>query len=135
MSSQSVTLQLPESLLRRAKQMAMALNHPLEEVLTVTLAAALPNLDDVPASMQLEMVRMVSLTDEALWELAHQTMSPDEQKQMNQLIDRQSETALTLGEAQHLEELRQQYGRITLQKARAYALLSSRNGRPLLANL
>ena len=132
---QSVTLQLPESLLRRARQVAVALNHPLEDVLASTLSAALPDLDDAPLSMQIELARMTSLSDEALWELAQKTMPTAEQEQMQQLLDQQSDRDLTTEEAQQLENLRHQYGHITLQKARAYALLSSRNGRPLLANL
>jgi hypothetical protein len=129
-----VTLQLPESLIRRAKQVAIALDHPLEEVLTATLSAALPDLEDVPAPMQAELARMISLNDEALWEIAQRTLSAAEQRQMQQLIDHQSERDLTPAEVQQLEALRHQYGRITLQKARAFALLSSRNGRPLLVN-
>jgi hypothetical protein len=134
MSTHSVTLQLPESLIRRAKQVAIALDHPLEEVLTATLSAALPDLEDVPAPMQAELARMISLNDEALWEIAQRTLSAAEQRQMQQLIDHQSERDLTPAEVQQLEALRHQYGRITLQKARAFALLSSRNGRPLLVN-
>lgn len=135
MSTQSVTLQLPESLIRRAQQVAVALNHPLEDVLASTLSAALPDLEDTPPSMQIELARMISLSDEALWEVAQRTMPAEEQKQMQRLIDRQAERDLTVEETQKLENLREQYGRITLQKARAYALLSSRNGRFLLANL
>lgn len=135
MSTQLVTLQLPESLIRRAQQVAVALNHPLEDILTSTLSAALPDLEDAPPSMQIELARMISLSDEALWEVAQRTMPAEEQKQMQWLIARQAERDLTVEEAQKLENLREQYGRVTLQKARAYALLSSRNGRSLLANL
>jgi len=40
---------------------------------------------------------------------------------------------LTAQESQVLTVLREEYRRVTLKKARAYALLSMRGGQPLLA--
>jgi hypothetical protein len=39
----------------------------------------------------------------------------------------------TIQESRTLAALREEYGRVTLKKARAYTLLSLRGGQPLLA--
>ena len=49
-----------------------------------------------------------------------------------QLRDLSQQAKPTLPEQKLLDELRREYGRITLRKARAYALLSLRGGQPLL---
>ena len=41
---QDITLHLPDSILRRARQAAQALQRPVEEVLATALSAALPDL-------------------------------------------------------------------------------------------
>lgn len=52
MSTQNVTIQLSDGLLQRAKLAAASLQRPLEDVLTATLAAALPEVQDAPVDMR-----------------------------------------------------------------------------------
>jgi hypothetical protein len=135
MTTQPVTLHLPEEILKRAQQAAQALQRPLEEVLTATLAATLPDVTDAPASMQAELARMTWLSNEELWQLARSQMPTEAQTRLEALSQRQAEATLTPAEDQELDQLRQTYGQITLRKARAYALLSLRGGHPLLADI
>lgn len=132
MSTQNVTLTLPDSLMRRAQQTAHTLQRPLEEVLTDTLVAALPDLEDAPLDMQAELAQMAWLNEAALWTIAHSDLSTNQQETLQTLTDLQSQRVLTQDEQALLEELRQEYGRVTLRKARAFALLSLRGGHPLL---
>ena len=134
MAIQNVTLHLSDTLLQRARQTASALQRPLEDVLTATLAAALPDLEDAPADVRVELARMTWLTDQELWAVARSSMPDKEQEQLHYLADLQSQRPLTEQELAALHALRQAYGRVTLRKARAYALLSLRGGRPLLAD-
>ena len=131
---QSVTLHLSEAVMRRAKRAADALQHPLEEVLSATLAAALPDVEDAPTDMRPDLARMTWLSDQDLWAIARSTMPDDQQVQLQYLTELQAQRSLTQEDQEKLEALRQEYGRITLRKARAYALLSMRGGRPLLAD-
>lgn len=133
MTLQSITLHLPETVMRRAEHAANVLQHPIEQVLTDTLAAALPDLEDAPVSLQAELARMMWLSDQELWTIAHTLMTDEQQAQMQTLSELQSQRALTPEEENALEALRQEYGRVTLCKARAFALLSLRGGRPLLS--
>jgi hypothetical protein len=134
MAVQIVTLHLPEAVLRRAKQTANALDRPLEEVLTDVLAATLPNVDDAPPDMQAELARMTWFSDQELWVIARSTMPDQQQKQLWYLTELQTRRSLIQEEQEMLDALRQEYGRVTLRKARAYALLSLRGGRLLLAD-
>jgi len=134
MTTQPVTLYLSENVLKRAQRAAQALQRPLEEILAETLAATLPDVADAPDEMQTELARMTWLNDDELWQIARSQMSPEDQAKFEQLNQRQAEADLTPDEEQHLNQLRQIYGEITLRKARAYALLSLRGGRPLLAD-
>lgn len=133
MALQSITLYLPETVMRRARQTADVLQRPLEEVLAAILAAALPDVEDVPADMQAELIRMTWLSDQELWAIAHSTMLDEQQEELRRLTELQSRRPLSPEEQDTLETLRQEYGRVTLRKARAYALLSLRGGQPLLA--
>lgn len=131
MVTQSITIQLPEAVIERARRAADLLHRPLEEVLTETLSASLPNLSDAPAELQAELTLMTWLGDQELWNIAQAKMSPEEQNQLEELSHHQQN--LSALEQEQLEKLRHVYGQITLKKARAYALLSLRAGKPLLS--
>ncbi len=134
MTIQTVTLHLPETVMRRAKSAAEVLQRPLEEVLSTMLAAALPDVEDAPVDTQVDLARMTWFSNQELSDIAHSTMPEEQQQQLRLLAELQTQRSLTPEEQQTLETLRQEYGRITLYKARAYALLSLRSGRPLLAD-
>jgi len=133
MTTQTITLRLPETVMHRAQQAAEALQHPVEDVLTTLLNAALPDVDDAPPEMQVELAEMTWMTSSALWTIARGAMSGSLQEQLAYLSDIQTQRALTQSEQAKLDTLRREYGRATLRKARAYALLSLRGGQPLLA--
>ena len=121
--------------MEQAQQAAASLKRPVEEVLRDILTATLPAVQDVPADMQAELTRMTWLDSQALWQLARGHMSVEAQEQLQQLTHLQEQRPLTTQEQEHLEALRQEYGRTTLLKARAYALLSLRGGEPLLGRV
>jgi len=112
---------------------ANALQHPIEQVMADMLAAALPDVDDAPVMLQAELARMTWLSNQDLWAIARSAMSHQQQMQMRILVEFQSHRPLTPEEQTALESLREEYGRVTLRKARAYALLSLRGGHPLLS--
>ena len=135
MTVQSVTLRLPETVMRRARQTANVLQRPLEELLTGLVTAALPDVEDAPLEVQAELARMTWFRDQELWSIARSTMPVEQQEQLRSLADLQTIRALTPAEQETLDNLRLEYGRVTLRKARAYALLSLRGGAPLLTGV
>ena len=92
-------------------------------------------MHDVPDDMQAELMRMTWLDSQELWRMARAQMSADAQAQLQQLTHLQGQRPLTPDEQAQLDALRQAYGRMTLLKARAYALLSLRGVAPLLSQV
>jgi len=107
------------------------MHRPLEEVITAMLEGVLPSLDDVPEDMQTELVEMTWWDDARLMAAADATLPDSQQQRMVQLS---AKDGLSDSEAEALEGLRREYGRITLRKARALTMLSVRSGKRLLAD-
>ena len=99
-----------------------------------TITLSLPE-QTMEQARQAELTHMTWLDNQALWEIARRTMSPEDQASMAELVRQQGERTLTESEQSRLDALRREYGRITLMKARAYALLSLRGGEPLLGQV
>ena len=131
----TITLTLPERIMEQAQQAAAALQRPVDEVLSDLLVAVLPTMQDVPDDMQAVLIRMTWLESQELWRIAREQMSAAVQEQLQQLTHLQGQRPLTPDEQAQLDALRQDYGRMTLLKARAYALLSLRGGEPLLSRI
>jgi hypothetical protein len=125
----TITLDLPDALVRRAGLAAQAVHRPLEEVLASMLEGALPALDEVPPWMQAELVAMTWLDDHALMMVADERMPAQDQQRLAELS---TNAGLSAEERQTLQTLRDRYGQLTLRKARAFALLSVRGGKALL---
>jgi len=91
-------------------------------------------VDDTPSEMQNELTRMTWLGDNELWDIARSAMPIAQQEQLRALTETQTLRPLTADEQARQENLQREYGRVTLRKSRAFALLSLRGGRPLLAS-
>jgi hypothetical protein len=129
MTTQTVTLKLPEPLYRSARQVAEATKQPLEAILTDSIARTMPPLDDVPPEEAAELAKLASLDDASLWREARATMNPLEQTMMHQLLDRQGASELPHAEHARLQDLLDVYGRLMVRKAHAYLLLARRGYR------
>ena len=130
----TVTLNLSPEMMRQVEQVAHAVKRPLESLLTDLLSSALPS-PHTPVEMVADMTQMAWLETDKLWQIANGQMGEPAQEQLQQLSQRQADGALTKKDSERLALLRQQYGQVTLRKARAYALLSLRGGKPLLSHL
>ncbi len=126
MTFQTVTLNIPSRVYWRAQRTAEAVRRPVERVLVDTLDTALPTLDDVPPEMIAELAAMHTLPDKNLWEVARGMMPSKQQARMRRLSAAQRERPLKPVEVRQLDELINEYGKVTLRKAHAYALLHKR---------
>ena len=130
----TLTFEVSDSLLTRARETARALDRPLEEVLVGVLAAGLPDVHGAPESVRNELLEMTFLDEESLWRIAKDEMASTDQKELQALLDVQRRPLVPREEVR-LQALRESYGEAMLRKARALALLSLRGGQPLLAVL
>ncbi len=71
MTTQTVTLRLPESLYARLQQAARATRRSLDDVLLHAVhVGSPPRWDDAPAEFQADLAALDRLGDEALWRIA-----------------------------------------------------------------
>ena len=131
--SHRITVEMPDEVMQHLRQASAVLDIPVERVLVQIVSATLPDLHDVPDDVQAALVRLTWLPDEELWRITESFSTEAQQKQLGILSRREAE--LSPSEREELEALRREFGRLTLLKARAFALLSSRSGRHLLANV
>ena len=135
MPNKSITLDLPVAIFEKANQIAQMLQLPLADILTRTFTSILPDVEDCPPDIQADLMQMTWLSDRVLWQIAQSEMSEDERIRLQYLSERQYLDEAAPDELQVLKILRERYGKITLRKARAYALLSLRGGTPLLSEI
>jgi len=129
MTTQTITLKLPEPLYRSARQVAEATRRPLEAILTDSIARMLPPLNDVSPEQAAELAKLTCLDDASLWREAHATMNPVEQAKIHELLDHQGASELTPAEHARLQDLLDVYGRLMVRKSHAYLLLARRGYR------
>lgn len=129
MATETVTHHLPDSVYQTARQVAEATRLPLDAVLAASIAHALPPLDDVPDEQAADLAALAFLDDGALWRAARATLSAEIQTELSELLNRQSEGALTETEPARLELLLALYGRQAVRTAHAYLLLARRGYR------
>ncbi len=126
MSFQTITLKLPESIYRSAREMARVTHKPMEEVLQESIQRVLPPLDDVPPEDAKALAALSMLDDRELWREARAELPIDQQKELDSLLERQGAGELTPQEAKRLQDLMDEYGRLTVHKAHAWLLLARR---------
>jgi hypothetical protein len=112
MTTQTVSVQVPEPIFRKLKRAADVTCRPVEEVLA-----------DELASMHL-------FSDNALWAATEPSLSPAEQRRLGQLNRIAGQRPLTEAEKTEQEQLLAAYHRSVLRRAQALAILAQR-GHPI----
>lgn len=137
MTTQRVTINLPEAVFRQLVRIAEATHQPVEVLAAQSVIGNLPSSADSAApELQPEFLRMQSLADEELLAIAQAQVKPSQHKRQTELLAKNEENLLTLEEQQELSLLRQASDRLMLRKAYAWSLLRWRGQRiPALGEL
>jgi hypothetical protein len=117
-----VTLELPEPLMRQAKEIAALTNRRLEDVLVEWI-------DQAATHSSIE-----SLSNAQVLALCDSQFAEAEQSALSDLLSRNQEGQLNSDEIRQLDELMQLYRRGLVQKARALKVAVSRGLRPALVS-
>lgn len=115
-----VTLELPETLAQRAKEIAVLTNRRLEDVLVEWIDRASQELP------------VESLPDDWVLALCDMHMEPEQQEALSELLERNREGQLNNEEADQLDELMQVYRSGLVRKARSLKVAVERGLRPAL---
>lgn len=127
MTLKTVTVTLPETLYRRAKETAEATDRSLQEVLEQSIALSLPPLeDDLPAHVRAILSALTLLSDEALWQVARSEWEEEKQLRLEELVEMRKGRSLTPDEGLEFDALFADSELSMLKKAESYRLLTRR---------
>lgn len=115
-----VTLELPETLAQRAKEIAALLHRRFEDVLVELIDRAITELP------------VESLPDEQVLVLCDMQMETEQQEALSDLLARNREGQLNDIEVRQLDELMQVYRRGLVRKARSLKVAVERGLKPAL---
>lgn len=124
MATETITLQIPDTLNRRLEHTAHAMGRSLDDVLQRRLqVGSPPTWDDVPPEYRSDLAALDDLDDAALWALARSQKTDAEMSRYDALLDQAKTAALSIQEQRELETLRADSERFMLRKAHAAVLL------------
>jgi hypothetical protein len=137
MTTETMTIQVPESLYRRLERLAALSGRPLDSLIAQTLSASIPPLpDDLPAPMRDALTSLEGLSDDDLWQIVRSGMREAEYEQFIELRAKRRAGTIAPDEQVTLDHLTQEANLLTLRKAYAAVLLKWRGHRlPNLADL
>lgn len=126
MSSQTVTLELPEPLYERLRTRAVQSQRSIEAEARETLASALQESDSLPADLEAAIAPLALLSDAELWQTGRTRLSQETVEQLEELNLKRQREGLTEAEEAISAALIHQYQRVMLIRAEAAALLKQR---------
>jgi hypothetical protein len=137
MTSQAITLHLPDHLYQQLGQAANALQQTLDDVVLQSIRAGLPpSLDRVPERFRADLRALGQLSDEMLWQIAHSDIDDDKAALYESLLERNQRGELDEADRVKLDTLREESDMLMLRRSFAYALLKWRGHRiPTLGEL
>jgi plasmid stability protein len=127
MSSQPVTLNIPDSLYRQLKQRAEQSERSIEDETLDVLAGVVPSTAQLPDDLAGTLDALKSLDDAGLWDIARSRLAAEVSEELEALHLKQQREGLSDHEQQQLARLRRQYERHLLTRGQAIALLKQRN--------
>jgi len=127
MTTQTITVTLPESVYKRLTETAQAFSMTQEEVLRESIALLMPALEsDLSLEEHQNLSELALLSDLDLWKVARSMMSEERQQSLEALASFQKQRSLTGQEQTQLATLMTIAEQIMLRKAEAYRLLAMR---------
>lgn len=124
MTTQAVTLHLPEDLYLRLQQVAQATRQSFDEiVLRAIQIGAPPSWEDTPAEFQADLAALDRLDDDLLWHIARSRQTEADMVRYQELLEKNANNTIPDTERTELTRLRTEADRFMLRKVHAAALL------------
>lgn len=137
MSTQQITIEQPETVIRQLMRIAAATQQSIETLVAQSVLNNLPpSTENAPPELQGELLLMQTLGTEELLAIAQAQAEPAQSHRHAELLHRNEEGQLSSAEQQELTYLRQTADKLMLRKAYAWALLRWRGQKlPKLTDL
>ncbi len=130
MTTQRVTIELPEPVFRQLVRIAEATQQSVEVLAAQSVLSNLPpSVENASPEMQPELLKIQSLSIEELLAIANATVERSQHERHVELLDKNKEGSLTLEERQELTDLRLAADHLMLRKAYAWSVLRWRGYR------
>ena len=130
MTTQRVTIELPEPVFRQLARIAEATQQSVEVLAAQSVVSNLPpSVENAPPEMQLELLKIQNVTTEELLAIAHSKVEPSQHERHVELLEKNQEGLLTPEERQELTNLRVAADLLMLRKAYAWSVLRWRGHR------
>jgi hypothetical protein len=124
MTTQRITIELPESIFHRFAQMAEATQQPLEDLIAQSVVNNLPpSAENAPLEMRAELAEMQTLSVDELLAIAQTQADEIQHENHVQLLEKNQAGGLLPEEQRDLTDMRQIADRLMLRKAYAWAIL------------
>jgi len=137
MRSQTLTLELPETVYEQLSKTAQASQQSLDTVVIQSIRVGLPpNLENFPKDLQSDLWALNTLSDNILWGIARSELDEDKTVLYEDLLIRNQNDSLNEEEGGTLLSLRKEADMLMFRRSYAYALLKWRGNRiPTLSDL
>jgi hypothetical protein len=130
MTTQQVTIELPELILQRLTQLAEATHQSVEALISQSVLSNLPPSTEIaPPELQPEFLRMQTLSVESLKPIAQAQVEDFQFKRHTELLQKNEADNLTPEEREELTNLRVTAEQLMMRKAHAWSLLRWRGQR------
>ena len=130
MTTQQVTIELPELILRRLTLLADATHPSVETLISQSVLSNLPPSTEIaPPELQQEFLRMQTLSVEVLKPIAQAQVDPIQFDRHTELLQKNEAGVLTPKEREELTALRVTAEQLMLRKTYAWSLLRWRGQR------
>ncbi|MGB8702656.1 MAG: hypothetical protein WCD18_24850 [Thermosynechococcaceae cyanobacterium] len=124
MTTQRVTIELPEFIFHRFVQIAEATHQPLEDLIAQSVVSNLPpSAENAPLELRAELTEMQTLSVDELLAIAQTQANTIRHENHVQLLEKKQTEDLSAEDQRELNNLRQTADRLMLRKAYAWAIL------------
>jgi len=122
-STQSISVELPDDLYERLREVAERHERSVESVLRESLEVMFGAASEDPEGM---LAHMETYRDDQLWAVVYQRVVWPQKERLHELVEHSKEDALTPQEQAELEALLDEVDRYTLLRSKALWLLQQR---------
>lgn len=130
MTTQQVTIELPEPIFRQLTNIARATQQSVEALAVQSVISNLPpSVENAPPEIQPELLKMQNLSIEELLAIAHAVVEPAAHQRHVELLEKNKDSSIAPEERQELTNLRLAADFLMLRKAYAWSVLRWRGHR------
>lgn len=98
MTTQEVTLSVPEAIYNQIRRAAEKAHRPVAELLVEAVIAAAPTMDSAASPLRAALAQLTYLNDAALWQAARATIAETQRERLEELHSKQQRDGLTPAE-------------------------------------